>query len=193
MPENDFDRELLATTKIKVSSLEELSQKEKTITNTKMILLAQKGISGSFDYTHLKSIHKFLFDDIYQWAGLDRYEANITAKFGKGKTLFTPYDKLPTVANTLFNALKDENFFLGQCKEQFVESSASFMNGLNILHPFREGNGRVQRSFMQLLAKKTGYELDFSNVTQEEMVLASINGAQGNLSNMLQILRKSMK
>ncbi len=193
MPENDFDRELLASTKIQVNSLEELSQKEKTITNVKMILLAQKGLNGDLDYAHLKAIHRLLFEDIYQWAGKDRYEAQITAEFGKGQTLFTPYDKLPTVANTLFNALKDENFFRGQDKKEFIESSAGFMNGLNILHPFREGNGRVQRSFIQLLAKEAGYELDFSSITQEEMVLASIKGAKGDLSNMIQIFQRSIK
>jgi len=117
MAENDFDRELLASTKIKVNSLEELSQKEKTITNVKMILLAQIELHGSYDYLHLKSIHKFIFSDIYQWAGEDRFEANITAKFGKGKTLFTPYNQIPSVAALLFNALKEENFFLGQNRE----------------------------------------------------------------------------
>ena len=193
MAENDFDRELLASTKIKVNSLEELSQKEKTITNVKMILLAQIGLNGSYDYIHLKSIHKFFFSDIYQWAGEDRFEANITAKFGKGKTLFTPYDQVPTVAALLFNALKEENYFLEQNREEFIESSASFMNGLNILHPFREGNGRVQRSFMQMLAKNAYYELNFYDITQEEMIEASIEGAQGDLKKMITIFRKSIK
>jgi len=67
------------------------------------------------------------------------------------------------------------------------------MNGLNILHPFREGNGRVQRSFMQTLAKNANYELNFYDITQEEMIEASIEGAQGDLKKMITIFHKSIK
>ena len=155
--------------------------------------MGQKGLSGHFDYAHLKAIHKFIFDDIYTWAGQDRYEANITAKFGKGTTLFTTYDQLPHVAKSLFSALKDENYFKDQTHNEFAHSAASFMNGINILHPFREGNGRVQRVFMQLLAKEAGYVLNFSEITQQEMVHASIKGAQGELFLMEQIFRKSVQ
>ncbi len=89
------------------------------------------------------------------------YDANITAQFGNGSTLFTPYEKLPTVLKILFDTLKDEDYFQGQTREDFIESAAIFMNGLNILHPFREGNDRVQRIYMEFLAKNAGFVLSF--------------------------------
>ena len=112
---------------------------------------------------------------------------------GKGTTLFTAYDKLPTVSKALFDALAEENYFKGQTKEAFAKSAAIFMNGLNIMHPFREGNGRVQRLFMEYLAKEAGYELSFRSVTEQEMLKASINGAKGNIYYMQQLFRKVLK
>ena len=193
MLENEFDKELLSSSLLGVRTLKELYEKEKNITNVKMIMLNIEPIEGELDYRHLKEIHYFLFKEVYSWAGKDRYEANIGAKFGKGKTLFTPYEKLPMVSTLLFNALKDETYFKYQDKETFTKSASSFMNGLNILHPFREGNGRVQRIFMQYLATNAGYSLNFRNITYEEMRMASIKGANGNLVLMQRVFSKALE
>jgi len=183
---------LLASNLVQASTLEQLYNKEKILTSAKMIALRKTSIVGQLDYQHLKNIHHFLFVDVYSWAGKDRYEANITAVFGKGTTHFTPYDKLPLVSTALFEALKDEAYFNGQNLDAFAKSAASFMNGLNILHPFREGNGRTQRIFMEYVAKNAGYVLSFHNITAYEMLKASIVGAQGNIYLMEEIFKKSL-
>ncbi len=152
MPLNSFDKELISSNLLGATNLTELHRKEKLLTNTKMLLLQKNPIDGNFDYSHLKAIHNFLFLEVYSWAGQDRFDADIRAKFGKDTTLFTPYEKLPSVAKILFDALRDENYFKGQKRVEFIESTSIFMNGLNILHPFREGNGRVQRIYLQYLA-----------------------------------------
>ncbi len=193
MPQNDFDKELIASNLLGATTLEELQEKEKILTNAKMMLIRNNPIEGNFDYHHLKKIHSFLFKETYSWAGKDRYEANITANFGKGSTLFTSYDKLPKVSALLFDALKNENYFIGQSREEFAKNASIFMNGLNLLHPFREGNGRVQRIFMEYLAKELGYILNFKDVSLEEMTLASIKGAKGDLDLMKNIFLKSLK
>ena len=149
---NSFDKELIDSNLLGATNLKELHRKE----NTKMLSLQENPIDGELDYAHLKAIHKFLFSEVYSWAGKDRYDANITAKFGKDTILFTPYERLPKVSKILFDALRDENYFKEQTKVEFIESASTFMNGLNILHPFREGNGRVQRIYMQYLAKNAG-------------------------------------
>jgi len=190
---NSFDKELIDSNLLGATNLHELYQKERLLTNTKMLLLQDTPIEGTLDYKHLKKIHHFLFLEVYSWAGKDRYDANITAKFGKDKTLFTPYEKLPYVAKILFNALKDEDYFKGQDKNEFIQSISIFMNGLNILHPFREGNGRVQRIFMQYLANNAGYVLNFEQITAKEMVESSIQGAKGNLLLLKKIFTKSLR
>lgn len=188
----DFDKELLASNQLEAKTLEQLYEKEKTLTNAKMIALQNEPVVGCLDYEHLKDMHTFLFTDVYNWAGKDRYEASISADFGKGTTLFTAYDNLPSVSKSLFNALKEEQYFQGQDIKTFAKSAAVFMNGLNILHPFREGNGRVQRVFMEYVAKEAGYVLSFKNITAEEMLKASIVGAKGNIYLMEQIFIKSL-
>jgi cell filamentation protein len=192
MPLNSFDKELISSNLLGATTLKDLHRKEKLLTNTKMLTLQENPIEGNLDYAHLKVIHYFLFSEVYSWAGQDRYDANITAKFGKDTTLFTSYEKLPPVSKILFDALDDENYFRGQSKVEFIESASIFMNGLNILHPFREGNGRVQRVYMQYLAKNAGYELNFEKISSKEMEQASIEGAQGKLTLLREIFIKSI-
>jgi len=126
---NSFDKELLSSNLLGATNFEELYKKEKLLTNTKMIILEERPIGGHLDYQHLKSIHYFLFSEVYTWAGKDRYEANITAQFGKERTLFTSYEKLSSVSEGLFNALKEEKYFVGQVKIEFIKSISLFMNG----------------------------------------------------------------
>jgi cell filamentation protein len=192
MPTTAFDQELLDANLLGVVTLEELHQKEKRITNARIIALQKEPINGQLDYAHLKKIHAFLFSDIYIWAGKDCYEAGISAVFGKGTTLFTAHDRLPSVSKMLFGALRDEAYFEGLEAQAFAVSAAVFMNGLNILHPFREGNGRVQRLFMGYVAHKAGFVLDFTRITEQEMLKASIEGARGDLSHMEQLFLKAL-
>jgi len=192
MGKTDFDKELLRTNLLGATTLKQLHEKEKIVTNAKMIALHGNPIEGDLDYAHLKKIHLFLFEDVYTWAGKDRYETEIKAVFSKGSTLFTPYERLPEVSKTLFDSLKNENYFRGQNKEAFAKSAAIFMNGLNILHPFREGNGRVQRIFMEYVAQNAGFALSFNTISEQEMILASIEGAKGQTIRLEKIFRYSL-
>jgi len=192
VPDTEFDKELISSNLLGAKTLLELQEKEKIVTHAKMVVLLENPIEGRLDYGHLKAIHYFLFSEVYTWAGKDRYEANITALFGKGTTHFTAYKRIPNVSRLLFGALKNEEYFKGQSRREFAKSSAIFMNGLNILHPFREGNGRVQRLFMEYLANHSGFELDFSEISSEEMILASVKGARGELRQMEDIFMKSL-
>jgi cell filamentation protein len=190
---NDFDRELLSSNIIGAKTIKELAIKERQIVSLKEFSLRKKGINGNFDYAHLKAIHRELFEDIYVWAGKDRYDIGSYGVFRKGGTEFTYGKKLPEIAKDLFTALKDENYFKALKKEEMIKSLASFLNGINILHPFREGNGRTQRLFLEELAKNAKYELNLSNVSQNIMIQASIQGAKGNIKGYEIILREYLK
>jgi len=67
--------------------------------------------------------------------------------------------------------LKKENC-LKNC-DNIPERLAYYLSEINVLHPFREGNGRTQRLFIEYLALNAGYKVDFSSVTPEEMIVAS--------------------
>jgi len=81
-----------------------------------------------------------------------------------------------------------EDHFRNLPKEDFVKSAASFMNGLNMLHPFREGNGRTQRIFIEQLADHAGYNLDLSKVSKNIMIQASILAEKGKTTGLEKII-----
>ena len=189
---NDFDKQLLASNLVGAKSLDELFEIERAITKERLIELKLNPIEGNFDYDHLKAIHKYLFQDVYVWAGMDRYEMGIRGDFRKGDTHFTSGSRLPEVSKMLFDAIKEENYFKDLSKDSFIKSTASFMNGLNILHPFREGNGRTQRIFIEQLADNAGYKLDLSKVSKDIMIQASIQAVKGNLKGFEILLRDSL-
>ena len=189
---NDFDKELLSSNLLGAKSLDELHELEKDITADKILQLKLTPSIGNFDYAHFKTLHKELFKDIYVWAGMDRYDIGYRGVFTKGETEFTHGERLPEVAQGLFDALRVENCFRDLDKEAFIKSAASFLNGLNILHPFREGNGRTQRLFMELLAQNAGHELDLSTVNKSTMIQASILGAKGQIVGFEKIVEKGV-
>ncbi len=190
---SDFDRQLLSSNIVGAKTLSQLSDIEREITEVKTRELKTNPIQGKLDYEHLKEIHKYLFKDIYVWAGMDRYDMGIRGDFRKGDTHFTPGNKLPEVSKALFDALQKENYFKNLTKNDFVKSAASFMNGLNILHPFREGNGRTQRIFVEQLANNIGYNLDLSRVSKSIMIQASIQAKKGNIKGFEIIIRDNIK
>jgi len=190
---SEFEKELLSSNLVGAKSFAQLQEREKLITDAKTRELKQNPIEGNFDYAHLKKIHRFLFEDVYVWAGMDRYEIGLRGTFRKGNTHFTPGNKLPSVATALFDALSKENYFKDLAKVEFTKSMASFMNGLNILHPFREGNGRTQRIFIEQLASNAGFALDLSKVSKDIMIQASIQGSKGNIKGFEFIIRDCIK
>lgn len=58
-------------------------------------------------------------------------------------------------------------------REKIVSRLAYYLGEINAIHPFREGNGRVQRKFIEQLAHSAGYRIDFSTISKEEMIIAS--------------------
>jgi len=190
---SDFDRQLLSSNIVGAKTLSELDERERMITTQKTRELKDNPIQGNLDYEYLKKIHKYLFKDVYVWAGMDRYDIGIRGDFRKGDTHFTPGNKLPEVSKILFEALQKENHFKDLKKDDFVKSVASFMNGLNMLHPFREGNGRTQRIFIEQLADNAGYHLDLSKVSKNIMIQASIQAEKGNTKGFEIIIGDNIK
>ena len=71
------------------------------------------------------------------------------------------------------------NFFTDLRFQDFVEEIVDFYCTTNILHPFREGNGRTQRAFLTQLIRHAGYDIDFSEIDPDELMIATIYSANG--------------
>jgi fido (protein-threonine AMPylation protein) len=145
----------------------------------------------------LKAIHRHLFQDIYEWAGHTRDErvklsdGTIATEPVLRKVGGQPFMKGPLIAGNLkriTGRLRDENYLRCLSREEFSHRAATLMVELNGMHPFREGNGRTQRVFVVELAREAGHKLDFSCVTRERMIQASIAGNEKNDPAMMQRL-----
>lgn len=146
-----------------------LHKYEAKITAAKLLDLRQKGIIGNFDIAHLNSIHTYLFEDIYPFAGKFRNE-----NIAKGVFRFAEHEFIEPELNKLLDKLKQENYLKDVSKIDLAERLAYYLSELNVLHPYREGNGRTIREFIRELALKNGYILNLSKVSPEDFLNASI-------------------
>ncbi len=146
-----------------------LQKYEAKITAAKLLALRQKGIIGNFDVEHLNAIHTYLFEDIYSFAGKYRNE-----NIAKGVFRFAEWEYIEPELQRLFKELKNENYLADLSKEELAERLAYYLSELNVLHPYREGNGRTTREFIRELALKNGYNLNLSKVTPHDFLKASI-------------------
>ena len=91
----------------------------------------------------------------------------------------------------LYRKLKKENFLADITdKEEMSGRLAYYLGEINMIHPFREGNGRTQRIYIEQLCWNNGrFEIDFTDVSKEEMIAASVRSA--NASN--DVLEKLIK
>lgn len=146
--------------KFNITNSAELAKVEEKISKTKALELFKKGLlndleAGTFD--SLAKIHKYLFDEIYDFAGEIR-----NVNIAKGNFRFAPVIYLETA---LKNIDKMPQSTFDEIIEKYVE--------INVAHPFREGNGRSTRIWLDLILKKQlGKVVDWSSVDKEDYLLA---------------------
>ena len=161
---------------------------ESQITVAKISILQHNPIEGNVDFEHYKAIHKFIFEDLYDWAGIPR-----TVDISKKGTFFVAAKNIDEIATACFERLKNQNYFKNLELDDFVEKITDFYCVTNNLHPFREGNGRTQRVFLSQLALNAGYEMDFSNMDTDELMVATIQAANGVDTYLKNVLREIIK
>ena len=146
-----------------------LKNAEEEITLIKQMELLRNPIIGNFTKTHLMNIHKFIFEDIYPFAGKIRKE-----QISKADTMFYPPDLINRELEKVFSKIKERSMLKEKDTEKIFDNLAYVMAELNIIHPFREGNGRTIREFIRLMAKKSNYNINWGNVDNGELLDASI-------------------
>ena len=170
---------------------EQLAAFEALNTAARAYELLQNPTVGEFDTAHLKAIHKYIFRDVFAWAG--EFRTTVLGKaeyFGKPPTWFTAPHLLEHEADRIFEPLKRTSLLRGLHRVEFAQRAARLLAEINSLHPFREGNGRTQRLFVDALARQAGHELHFDIVSRERMVRASIQANGGNLGMMTRMFEE---
>lgn len=117
----------------------------------------------------LRAIHHYLFQDLYDWAGELR-----TVDISKGSTRFANINRIEPEADKLFRQLAQEDYLAGLPREQFVARLAHYYCELNVIHPFRDGNGRAQRLMFEVISINAGFELRWEPIRRAEWVEANI-------------------
>ncbi len=171
--------------KLEIKNSYELSVAEREITSLRMMDAKINKIKGNFDFEHLCAIHKYLFGDIFEWAGELRW-VNIS----KGN-MFCNYEFIQSNADKLFEKLRNENYLKDTLEHEIPIRLAYYLSEINVLHPFREGNGRVQRIFIEYLAESIGYRVDFSDVSENDMIEASATSFLCDYMKMNEIFLKN--
>lgn len=152
--------------KLNIKDDKELKIKERGLTTSRIEEFSIKELPKEFDFEYLKSIHKYIFQDIYEWAGEVR-----KGDISKGNSLFCKAVYIESYASDIFKNLKNKKYFKDiKDKKILSEKLAETFSDINALHPFREGNGRTQREYIRSLAKYNGYELSFTNISKQEMI-----------------------
>lgn len=132
-----------------------------------------------------QNIHYFLFQKVYAWAGELR-----TIRLSKGNTIFAYPERIEAEGAKIFKKLTEEQFLFGLIDDKLCERLAFYYNELNVLHPFREGNGRTQRLLCEEIMRRQNYQLNWSKITENEHLQAVIQAYEGNLSPLKQLFEK---
>ena len=146
--------------KLGLISSADLAREEERISKKKALELFESGMLDRLEtgkFSALKTIHKYLFDEIYDFAGETR-----SVNVSKGNFRFAP---LMYLEATLANIDKMPQSIFDEIVEKYVE--------MNIAHPFREGNGRVTRIWLDLIFKtELHMVVDWSKVEKDDYLLA---------------------
>lgn len=116
------------------------------------------------------AIHKFLFQDMYDWAGQYR-EVNIS-KQGNAFMPLQAFDTGETYLDTLIKKFHDT----ASSKGDIIKQLSTILDNLNYMHPFREGNGRTQREVVRALALTKGYYAEINIDTNDDIYHLYMDG-----------------
>ncbi|RSW43574.1 putative adenosine monophosphate-protein transferase Fic [Klebsiella aerogenes] len=134
---------------------------------------------------HLCAIHRQLYQDLFDWAGKLR-EIDIY----QGDTPFCHFAWIEKEGNALMRKLEEEDYLCEQPRETFVERLSWYYGEINVLHPFRLGNGLTQRIFFEQLVIHAGYLLDWRGIEPDAWSQANQLGAMGDPEPLERIFRK---
>lgn len=174
---------------LQITNFEELHSKEASLVALRQIEIGYKNLfsKGKFDLAKWQAIHKFLFQDIYPWAGKLR-----DVDISKGGVSFCHWRYIDGVMSDL--SAKMAKFDSASSQSSVAQHLAFVSNELNVIHPFREGNGRSKRVFLILYAKSLGYRLNLQNIPPEQLLKMDIYAfATDDLANMTAEFDKNLQ
>jgi cell filamentation protein len=148
-------------------------------------ILRTKPVAGNFDLEHLCAIHRFLFQDVYPWAGDLR-----VVDFDRSQDPYTHPRNILAESTKLFAELAGENYLRGLEHGRFTERLTYYIHRLYMIHPFRDGNGRSVRGFLEQLASACGFRFDLGSIRQKERHSSARAAHQGDMAPLSELIRR---
>ena len=156
--------------KLGVINSDELSTAEAAITS---VIIATLELPPAFTLKDFSKslfleMHQEIFSDIYGWAGETR-----TIDIGKQASYFAHAAYIHSSLDVIFNELCSDKRLTSTDKTTFVKAITYYHAEINAVHPFREGNGRVLRTFLRLMAEQLGWDIDWSDLDPDQNIEAA--------------------
>jgi len=176
---------LVLRNKLGISDLRKLEDAERRFTWMRRQQIEENPTTGDFDLAHLQQIHRRLFADVFDWAGELR-----TVVLSKGDSTFYAASDFSPGAEFTFGYLHDGPLLESRPinDDLFIVNAAELLSRINYLHPFREGNGRAQRAFLDQVAAQSGRTMSWRNVSAMDHTRAFIRAHQAGNGEPLQDL-----
>lgn len=141
--------------------------------------------TGRLSVSHYYAVHRHLFQDVFGWAGEPR-----TIRLAKGGSAFCYPEYIGSEMQTLFVSLRAKHGLRRLSSRAFADEAATFLATLNAIHPFREGNGRTQLTFLALLADRSGHRLDLDRLEPDQFLAAMIASFGGDATDLSDHVRR---
>ena len=189
-PNNQYtypDSTTVLVNKQNITNIEEAYRNEHLFVTRRLADLRLKTIE-IYSISDILAIHKYLFQDVYAWAGQFR-KVNIS----KNGNPFMSIQSFST-AQAYINRLIHTYYQTANSKDEIIKQLAKILDNLNYFHPFREGNGRTQREVIRSLALSKGYSAQIRVEQDDEVYNLYMDGTvYGDLGKLEELLGKILE
>lgn len=189
-PNNQYtypDSTTVLVNKQNITNIEEAYRNEHLFVTRRLADLRLKVIKV-YSISDILAIHKYLFQDVYAWAGQYR-KVNIS----KNGNPFMSIQSFST-AQSYINRLIHTYYQTANSKDEIIKQLAKILDNLNYFHPFREGNGRTQREVIRSLALSKGYSAQIRVEQDDEVYNLYMDGTvYGDLGKLEELLGKILE
>ena len=183
-----YENSTVLINKFDIRDEAQLDAVERSITSG---LIAKTMIEMPFenvDFKFYKNLHNYVFSDIYEWAGSVR-----SIDMSKKGTNFCSATKINERAERIFLNLQITDYLKMVPAEEFINEFTDLYCDLNYLHPFREGNGRIQRLFLNMLLRYNNKTINFANIDKDLLMIATIKSVSGDVFMLRDIFKENIK
>ncbi len=167
----------------------QLQQAEGEYSTIRLYELQQRSLLENYDLKDLQTVHYFIFQDVYDWAGKLRTIPLSKREYEDRGLIshFTVPRQLVEHGNLILTRIGKPMDFRNRSTQDMANHLGEICKYLNTLHPFREGNGRALRAFMFDFVKNAGKFLSFEGISRERWIRASIQAHHGDNAMLIRI------